>query len=761
MKTIPLFISSTFNDMNLERDIMREHVLPMLKERYNKKGIEILIFDLRWGIFTENESSEKQKEKEILQSCFQIIDMCRPYFIAFIGNRLGWVPEKEIIEKLSITDRETKRKLTSQNNLSVTQLEIEYGVLNGKNFSKSLVFYRSEDSYLGLDKERLASYTECNPDRMHALYERKEVIRKAYIEAKHAGNIVDYTVNLSGPSDTDIYELSQIICKNIIRIIDKDITTMATDTMARDEIYLANYQEPSALINGICEDIGNNRHILVYGNEGFGKTSLSLALKKKLTEHFKILYYSCDYSEPLSASEIIKGWTKMITEGVDLPDLDSEEKEWARFLSLLARSALKKVIIMIDGIDKIRGFADSNIFFLPSTMAPKIEYIILSEEKLPKWERRFHISGKRIEGFSQKEALQYINMTCNNNGKSLPEDIKDELLGKYEQDNYSPIELGITLNYIMTLDRDDFEKISSSGSESDEKKIRHYLLDSIRNMPCSYKGKIDYIINRVIIKYGETNLAPFKYIALSLNGLSTDDLYGLPISGFSFTSFLLVRNAFNPYLSTFNDNGKWRLQDNEFKNSILKYIDKNEKRKIFSDLSNCSSLTDERLYYCLMADNLKDALHIYINDYKSHIQLYNGYLLTYLADNDNIKRFAESFNELPSKTSYTAYSQLIFRFYIFSTNNGTTIDSTAFLTIMIDFLNRNTRIEDKDKNFLLGSVEDTLAYLLASSSKAKDVEDALRHMKLAIEYYTRSQTNGQRIQYIEKSMNQIKENGHV
>ena len=58
MKT--LFVSSTFQDMQSERDAIRDIVLPRLNAEAQKYGQSVAACDLRWGINTQNleEASE-------------------------------------------------------------------------------------------------------------------------------------------------------------------------------------------------------------------------------------------------------------------------------------------------------------------------------------------------------------------------------------------------------------------------------------------------------------------------------------------------------------------------------------------------------------------------------------------------------------------------------------------------------------------------------------------------------------------------------
>lgn len=123
MQNISIFVSSTFNDMMNERDILVRYVMPELSEYFNPKGIDIHLIDLRWGVVTEDET-DISKEKKILKCCVDTIDICKPFFIGFIGHKYGWIPDEE------------------NNPLSVTHIEIEQGIIKNNNYEKSLIFIR-------------------------------------------------------------------------------------------------------------------------------------------------------------------------------------------------------------------------------------------------------------------------------------------------------------------------------------------------------------------------------------------------------------------------------------------------------------------------------------------------------------------------------------------------------------------------------------------------------------------------------------------
>lgn len=93
-KTLRIFISSTFRDMQAERDWLVRFVFPRLREALRDIRVRPVDVDLRWGLTSE---------QDVLEACHGIIDECRPRFLALLGERYGWIPEGD---ERSITEQE-------------------------------------------------------------------------------------------------------------------------------------------------------------------------------------------------------------------------------------------------------------------------------------------------------------------------------------------------------------------------------------------------------------------------------------------------------------------------------------------------------------------------------------------------------------------------------------------------------------------------------------------------------------------------------
>ena len=87
-QTVHVFISSTFNDMHAERDLLVKQVFPELRDWCERRKLRLVDVDLRWGV-TEEDAS---RHNNVVQVCFGRIDECRPFFICLLGQRYGWVP---------------------------------------------------------------------------------------------------------------------------------------------------------------------------------------------------------------------------------------------------------------------------------------------------------------------------------------------------------------------------------------------------------------------------------------------------------------------------------------------------------------------------------------------------------------------------------------------------------------------------------------------------------------------------------------------
>ena len=118
-----VFISSSFNDMHSERDYLVKEVFPELTEWCEKYKIRLSDVDLRWGV-----SEDTSKHKKTIEKCLTHIDKSRPFFLCFLGQRRGWVPD--FAEDISDDTMNTFKNIeNTYKGCSATEMEIEYALL--------------------------------------------------------------------------------------------------------------------------------------------------------------------------------------------------------------------------------------------------------------------------------------------------------------------------------------------------------------------------------------------------------------------------------------------------------------------------------------------------------------------------------------------------------------------------------------------------------------------------------------------------------
>ena len=106
-KTIRVFISSTFKDMQAERDHLVRYVFPKLREELLTYRIHLIDVDLRWGVTSDQDATGV---------CREMIDECHPRFLCILGGRYGWVPDGKEMSitadeiHYSVLDREVEKR---------------------------------------------------------------------------------------------------------------------------------------------------------------------------------------------------------------------------------------------------------------------------------------------------------------------------------------------------------------------------------------------------------------------------------------------------------------------------------------------------------------------------------------------------------------------------------------------------------------------------------------------------------------------------
>ena len=164
-RTVRVFLSSTFRDFAEERDLLVRKVFPELRRKCRERQVELVDVDLRWGI-----AEEEAQQGKVLPICLAEIDRSRPFFMGFIGERYGWIPEAEkddfslIMEQLWLDEHRGGK--------SVTELEMLHGVFNNPAMEDRAFFYFRDPDYSQAKSGAYLSEGSLEKEKLEALKDR-------------------------------------------------------------------------------------------------------------------------------------------------------------------------------------------------------------------------------------------------------------------------------------------------------------------------------------------------------------------------------------------------------------------------------------------------------------------------------------------------------------------------------------------------------------------------------------------------------------
>lgn len=273
-----LFVSSTFMDMQLERDVLKKRIVPDLNMRLRGYGTKISQTDLRWGISTAEMTAEEGEQK-VLNVCLDEIDKSRPYMIVMIGDRYGWTPSTALIE---LNARGRGMRLTSHN-ISVTQLEIEYIAFTEKWDESRIFFYFRDFEYGDMDAQQRKIYESESSEAAQKLAELKNRIAQ-----KFPGQIRHYTLQYENGSIRGIEAFEKMVTEDLYTLFCRDmqqnerinVNVRVRDKQHAEAMDSFLYYDPHYDIcketgkRLICSDpsLAEKRHFYLAGSPRCGKT---------------------------------------------------------------------------------------------------------------------------------------------------------------------------------------------------------------------------------------------------------------------------------------------------------------------------------------------------------------------------------------------------------------------------------------------------------------------------------------------------------
>ncbi|MBR3985752.1 MAG: DUF4062 domain-containing protein [Bacteroidales bacterium] len=625
---IRVFISSTFQDMEKEREQLIKKVFPLLRGIAGARGVVVTELDLRWGI-----TQEESENGKVLEICLNEIDNSRPFFIGLLGDRYGWCPTEEELEKNhNIEELHPWVRQAIAEGKSVTEMEFLYGALSPKLFPNKQIdaFFWIKRGESSSDErlERLKQTVRDNIAYPCNEYVSPEDLGKQVIEAFQ--KILDERYPPQQLSEIDSFRLDQETYRRVL-----------------NRLYIPIEENIKQLNDFLQND--DQKVLTLVGEAGSGKSATISNWLNTQAESTRFQFISCILQASNKGADINSVLDYLNTELLQLlgrePEdslLGNDENAEERFKQLLSEVAINnKVCIVIDGINILDEQEAKLLNWLPDipdncrVVLTTIEQDITYQSATRKG---YFIVPITLLNDNQKKS-QYIDLFLERYGKSLSIEQKSRLL------NSPIIENPKTLHSILVElknngNYDELDKTVEQYSKVDSKEnIYRLILDNAEE---SF-GK-DFVIKALLS------------IAVSRNGLDETTL--MKITGATPLRWSQFICACSEYL--FSHQGLISFSDSIMKDVMIdRYHDNIEtiRRQIIQSLN----LDSDNIYFALETTyqwyKLKD--YKQLNYILSSIEYSLGIL--YQNDTGNLYKYWKEIRaaNLPKWRYYTNFTKTV------------------------------------------------------------------------------------------------------
>lgn len=537
MKTI--FVSSTFNDMQHERDVLQNIVANRLNSIAKQYGDSVSFRDLRWGVNTL-ELTEQEASEKVLEVCLDGIDRSDPPMIVLLGDRYGWIPGEQILK--SVAHRKAFDSLDDLE-ISVTALEIEYGALQNEDKLNNTFFYFR--TIVGSDIDIDMAEDEKHRQKLLDLKER--------IKKSSHGRVREYSVTYQDGSSVVLDEFAEMVYADLIERFlpewkktenyspeEKEIYIHQKVAEGYDKYFSANFNEYSKLKEFVSR---KNAFCLISGRDGSGKTTLlsHLACNLKNTEtnvfwmQIGLTTLSQTYADFLQTLHYYVKKT-LSCRFVESDDIEQD-------ILINTKESRDDFCVLIDGIDKFTSAEQNKVLHFLKRLSQFATVIVTNIDYIKVTGLNVELNGL-CETEARKTVLNYLKLK----GRELPKTIVDKIVSqatntvldvildtKNNAKRAMPIHLIQLINTLLLFNGDDFRIIKKYGN--DMLAICKYQEEIIDSFPYDWRDQAMLNINKIanttrypllinalaVLSFSKTGLRHKDFIALM--GEEWTDLY--------------------------------------------------------------------------------------------------------------------------------------------------------------------------------------------------------------------------------------------
>ncbi|WP_195472652.1 DUF4062 domain-containing protein [Bacteroides xylanisolvens] len=555
-KVIKIFISSTFVDMDKERDVLRHVVETQLNQCFKPHHLRIRFVDLRKDVETDTKLSQDERERQILQVCMKEIEECAPFFIGLIGDRYGWVPPQSLVAEYehNLSDIMMSGELPSEK--SVTCFEFLKGVFHQNQHSRraALIYVRESDggqptdSPLALFKqflrnnvpaESLYTYTALDSPQLLMQWAQK-VVHSLTDKIKQEYHI------------SDVAPLSEVQLMNLEQ--DEFVDTLT-------KTFVGRKQE----LQRIADNINQGKSLCISITQtGIGGSSLIAQsyVQTQADPTVFAIFHSCEVSSAARQREAaLYRFCYLLRQRIGQPDMQALDA-MRHNLDALSEEFLYLVSQVITQGYRFVLFVDNNLELdLTLYQAQKLGMIEISTVN--------GMDDTKNESYQLLLSKGYLfelgGMDADTIHQMLQGQrkvVKEALLKRRESSN--PRWLSQVLIIIERLTGEDFVSIRSRNELDKEEQINAYLVEFIGSLGNSIASVHQRWIEKLKAVYSaELVEHVFALYSFARFGWTDEDVSR--ITGYSLYACISLRQGMGRFLISSNQYGLWSVTSEEFR----------------------------------------------------------------------------------------------------------------------------------------------------------------------------------------------------
>lgn len=351
-RQIRIFISSTFLDMQNEREILIKRTLPRLRKAALERDVTLTFLDLRWGI-----TEEEAKSGKVLEICLREIENSLPFFVGIIGDRYGWVPEKSLVNNDVLNQFNMVTDYLDRQ-ISVTEMEMRFGVLERKGTLHANFYIKEQGN--------------ADHDSQAKLLALKETVK----DSGYPVNFYSSTEDLASKFEQAFIDLlDELYPEKAVSEFEKDQIGHHAFMNQLCQYYIKNNQHFNFIDNWLADN--SSCRMVISGPCGIGKSALlanwiKMKLEDGQNKHDMIYIFPGSTAKGSSHVHIMNYLISSINDLYgwdDDHDVDVTPDEILSELFIrIASSEVKPLLIIIDAINQIRDAADAKLLnWLPES----------------------------------------------------------------------------------------------------------------------------------------------------------------------------------------------------------------------------------------------------------------------------------------------------------------------------------------------------------------------------------------------------------